>query len=145
MAHAHPDGRSVEAANAIVAEVFAPWVQDLVLTVEACGTDGVTMRMAFDDKLCRIGGTVCGQALMSLADTCMVIVVSTALGEFREMATTNQNTSFFRAVVGRDVIARGRILKPGRLLMFGEVTLYADGDERPAAHVTSTYALPPKG
>jgi uncharacterized protein (TIGR00369 family) len=103
------------------------------------------MRMAYDKRLCRIGGTVCGQALMAFADTSMVIVNAAALGGFREMATTSQNTSFFRPVVERDVIARGRVLKPGRLLMFGEVTLYGDGDERPVAHVTSTYALPPKG
>ena len=81
---------------------------------------------------------------MALADTCMVITVSAALGGFRDMATAGQNTSFFRPAVERDVIARGRILKPGRLLMFGEVVLYAEGDDRPVAHVTSTYALPPE-
>ena len=73
-----------------------------------------------------------------------MITVSAALGGFRDMATAGQNTSFFRPAVERDVIARGRILKPGRLLMFGEVVLYAEGDDRPVAHVTSTYALPPE-
>lgn len=133
---------SVADANALAAEVFAPWIIDLRLTVEACGTDGVTMRMPFDERLCRIGGIVCGQALMTLADSCLVIVNAAALGGFREMATANQNSSFFRPIVGRDVIARGRVLKPGRMLMFCEITLNADGDDRPAAHVTSTYALP---
>lgn len=143
MAEGAGGGLSVEAANGLLTELFAPWVLDLGLSVETCAPDGVTMRMTFDEKLCRIGGTVCGQALMAFADTCMVIVNSAALGGFRDMATVGQNTSFFRPVVGSDVIARGRVLKPGRALMFSEVTLLADGDERPAAHITSTYALAP--
>jgi acyl-coenzyme A thioesterase PaaI-like protein len=70
-------------------------------------------------------------------------VVSAATGGFREMATTNCTTSFLRPVAGRDVIARGKALKTGRLLVFGEVLLYADGEEEPAAQATCTYALPP--
>ena len=34
------------------------------------------------------------------------------------MATASQNTSFFAPAVGKDVLAEGRALKTGRLLVF---------------------------
>jgi acyl-coenzyme A thioesterase PaaI-like protein len=43
------------------------------------------------------------------------------------------------------VIAEGRILKLGRRLAVGEVTMRSDGDPRPICHVTGTYAIPLDG
>ncbi|MEQ9639243.1 MAG: PaaI family thioesterase [Alphaproteobacteria bacterium] len=131
------------AAEAIVRDRLAPWIQDLDLKVEAVSGDEVVLRVPHDERLSRFGGMVCGQAMMALADTAMIFVVSAVNGGFVEMATTNITTSFFRPIVGKDMIARGRALKTGKLLVFGEVTLYADSDDRPAAHATVTYALPP--
>ncbi len=128
-------------AQQILLDNFAPWVQALGLRVEACDAQQVRLRMPFSDALVRIGGTICGQALMSAADTAMVIAISAQRGGFRPMATVSQNTSFMRGISGADVEIVARVLKPGRTLVFGEVTLRAVGDERVAAHVTTTYAL----
>src|SRR5690606_19732013 len=95
------------------------------------------------ERLCRMGGLVCGQALMAFADTCMVFTVAAALGGFRDMATASQNTSFFAPAIGQDVLAEGRALKTGRLLVFGEVAMRPADDRRLVAQATSTYALPP--
>ena len=57
------------------------------------------------------------------------------------MATVSQNTSFLRGISGAGVDILARVLKPGRSLVFGEVEMRARGDERLAAHVTTTYAL----
>jgi hypothetical protein len=84
---------SPAAAQAILAENFAPWVQALGLTVEAVASDAAMLRLPFDPRLVRVGGTVCGQALMTAADTAMVIAVSAALGGFRPMATVGQTIS----------------------------------------------------
>ncbi len=128
-------------AQEILAEKFAPWVQDLGIKVEACEDGEVRLRMPFSAALARVGGTICGQALMSAADTAMVLAISSALGGFRPMATVSQNTSFMRAIAGSDVAIVARVIKPGRTLVFGEVEMRAVGDERVAAHVTTTYAL----
>jgi acyl-coenzyme A thioesterase PaaI-like protein len=40
------------------------------------------------------------------------------------------------------VIAKCQLLKVGRTLVVGEVTLYSEGDERPIAHAVGTYSLP---
>jgi acyl-coenzyme A thioesterase PaaI-like protein len=39
------------------------------------------------------------------------------------------------------VIITARVLKPGRTLVFGEIGMRAEGEERLAVHATTTYAL----
>lgn len=129
------DGQGILAAN------FAPWVLALGLRVTSCESGEARLVLPKSDALARVGGTVCGQALMSAADTAMVIAISSVLGGFKPMATVSQTTSFMRAITSADVEIVARVLKPGRSLVFGEIEMRAAGDERLAAHVTTTYAL----
>ena len=130
-------------AAAILAENFAPWIQDLGLRIDHMGDQSARLRLPMNDRLSREGGTVCGQAMMALADTAMVFAISAALGDYAPMTTVSQNLSFMRPVTDADVIAEARVLKLGRNLVFGEVTLSADGGGEPVAHATTTYALLP--
>ncbi|MEM7293045.1 MAG: PaaI family thioesterase [Pseudomonadota bacterium] len=134
---------NLETANASIDELFAPFVKGLKPTIEAIGDGNVVIRMPYDDGLCRVGGIICGQALMSLIDTCMVYVCFSGLGRFAEVTTVTQSTNFMRPVIARDVIATGRAVKAGRTLVFGEVVLTVDGDERPVCSGSSTYAVLP--
>ena len=43
----------------------------------------------------------------------------------------------------RDLLAEARLLRLGKRLATGEVTIRSDGEETPVAHVTSTYSIPP--
>lgn len=136
-----PQGGPLEdAARGWLRDLFAPWVQALGLQVQSVDTRQAVLRLPFSDQLCRQGGTICGQALMSAADTAMVIAIAGSFGEFRPMTTVTLNTSFMRAVSGGDVIITARVLKPGRTMVFGEVEM-AGVDGKLAAHVTTTYAL----
>lgn len=128
----------------ILEENFAPWVQALDLTVEHLGPDGARLRMARGDHLSREGGTVCGQAMMSLADTTMVFVVAGAQGRYRPMTTVSQTINFLKPVSNADVIARGTATRIGRSMAFGDVRLYADGKDDPVAHIATAYALLPE-
>ena len=132
---------TAEEAQGVLRDNFAPWVQALGLVVETCDASEARLRLPFSQSLVRVGGTICGQALMSAADTAMVIAICGSLGGFRPMATVSQNTSFMRAVAASDVEVVARVLKPGRMLVFGEVSMRAFGEERLAAHVTTTYML----
>ncbi len=129
------------AADRLLAEVFAPWVQDLGLSVERVEADGAVLRMRFSERLCREGGVVCGQALMSLADTAMVFAVSAAGGGYRPMTTVDQTTHFLRPVAKADALAEARVVRMGRSMAFGRITIMTEGDPRPAATVQTAYAL----
>jgi uncharacterized protein (TIGR00369 family) len=132
---------SVRAAQQMLTENSATWVQELQLRVESVATDRAVLRLPFSDNLARIGGMICGQALMSAADTAMVIALAGAFGGFKPVTTVSQNVTFMRPISGKDTLVEARIVRLGRTLAFGEILLRADGDERPAAHATATYAI----
>lgn len=135
----------LEAAKRLLAEVFPPWVQDLSLSVEridrAGPEPGAVLRMKFSRRLCREGGAICGQALMSFADTAMVFAVAAAAGGYRPMTTVDQTSHFLKPAANSDVLADARIVRLGRSMAFGRVTLSSTADNRAVAMVSSAYAL----
>jgi uncharacterized protein (TIGR00369 family) len=139
-------------ARRILTEMFAPWVQDLGLSIERLETvppqgsaadwqPGAILRMKFSERLCRSGGIVCGQALMALADTAMVIAITAANGGFRPITTVDQTTHFLKAVASADVLADARVVRLGRTMSFGRVTLSGAADRKPVAMVSSAFAM----
>jgi uncharacterized protein (TIGR00369 family) len=139
-------------ARRVLADVFAPWVRDLGLSVESIDhvppsdstrdwQPGAILRMAFSERLCRHGGIVCGQALMALADTAMVIAILVANRGYRPMTTVDQTTHFMRAVTSSDVLADARVVRLGRTMSFGRVTLLSATDHKPVAMVSSAFAM----
>jgi acyl-coenzyme A thioesterase PaaI-like protein len=56
--------------------------------------------------------------------------------------TTSLNINFLKKPVPGALVAECRLLKLGKRLAVGEVTLCAEGDDRPVAHATSTYSIP---
>jgi uncharacterized protein (TIGR00369 family) len=142
----------IEEARGVLREVFAPWVQDLGLSIIDIESDppaaapadwqpGAVLRMAFSDRLCRHGGIICGQALMALADTAMVIAVLAANRGYRPMTTVDQTTHFMRPAAQSDVIADARVVRLGRTMSFGRITLSSSTDNKPVAMVSSAFAM----
>jgi uncharacterized protein (TIGR00369 family) len=142
----------IEEARRVLGDVFAPWVQDLGLSIASLDYDppadpaadwqpGAVLRMAFSERLCRNGGIVCGQALMALADTAMVIANLAANRGYRPMTTVDQTTHFMRAVRQSDVLADARVVRRGRTMSFGRVTLSSATDNKPVAMVSSAFAM----
>lgn len=138
-------------ARRVLGDVFAPWVRDLDLSVEdfdfeppAKAVDwhpGAILRMPFSERLCRNGGVICGQALMAFADTAMVIANLAANRSYRPMTTVDQTTHFMRAATSSDVLADARVVRLGRTMSFGRVTLLAASDNKPVAMVSSAFAM----
>ena len=139
-------------AKRVLGEVFAPWVQDLNLSIEdfdftppaggpADWQPGAILRLPFSERLCRNGGIVSGQALMAFADTAMVIANVAASRGYRPMTTVDQTTHFMRAVTTSDVLADARVVRLGRTMSFGRVTLLGATDNKPVAMVSSAFAM----
>ncbi len=126
--------------DATLDRVLAPWVRQLGLRAEAVDAAGVTLRLPFQEAFRHAGGVVCGQVLMSAADTAMIVAISAALGEFRPMTTVTLTTNFMRPVIDGDVLVRANVLRLGKTVVFGEIELTGQ-DGKLAVQATTTYAL----
>ena len=65
----------------------------------------------------------------------------TAHRSYRPMTTVDQTTHFMRAATATDVLADARVVRMGRTMSFGRVTLFSAGDDRPVAMVSSAFAM----
>jgi uncharacterized protein (TIGR00369 family) len=136
-----PDTVTPATLQACLADWFAPWVQELGLVVERMADGEATLRLPFDERLTRIGGMVCGQALMAAADTAMVLAIVTQLGTRRPMTTVQLNTSFLKPLAGQDALVTARVVRAGKSLVFGEIDIVAVGDGKSVCRASTTYAL----
>ena len=102
------------------------------------------VRMCYDRRHLRPGGTISGPSLMMLSDTAMYMALLGMIGPVALAVTTNLNINFLRKPEQADVIAECKLLKLGKRLAVGEVTMYSEGDHAPVAHATVTYSIPPE-
>ncbi len=126
---------------------------------EAIGYGTAVMRLPFDIKHIRPGGTVAGPSLMALADFAAYAALMGQLGPIRMAVTTNLNISFLRAPPRADILAAARVVGNDRFLAHLEVVLATEGDSAESAesaeegrkakagpyeiaHVMATYATP---
>ena len=86
----------IEEGRRVLGDVFAPWVQDLGLS---------------------IGSIECAPP------------------------PVDQTTHFMRAVTSSDVLADARVVRVGRTMSFGRVTLSSASDNKPVAMVSSAFAM----
>lgn len=124
-----------------LAEYFAPWVQELNLHVVSCDADSVLVQLPQQARLARVGGMLCGQAMMAAADTCMVLALINHQGQFRPCTTVQMNTSFLRPLSAQDGLVRAAVLRAGKSLAFGEIDIRGAVDGKSVCRASTTYAL----
>lgn len=109
------------------------------------GNMRATLRQQIDDSHLRPGGTVSGPTLMGLADAALYVAILGEIGLVALAVTTNLNINFLRKPSAeRALIAECRLIKLGKVLAVGEVSVFSEGIDEPVAHVTGTYSIPPK-
>ncbi len=112
--------------------------------VEALGAKTATLRHHIGFEELRPGGTVSGPVLMTVADVALYAAILGEIGMVPLAVTTSLTINFLRKpVADKDIIAVCKLLKLGRTLAVGEVSLFSEGDEQPVAHVVGTYSIPP--
>jgi len=124
-----------------LAEYFAPWVQDLHLQAESFDAESVTLRLPQDAQLSRVGGMLCGQAMMAAADTAMVLALINHFGEFKPCTTVQMNSSFLKPLSGQDALIHAKVIRAGKSLAFGEIDIRGASDGKSVCRATVTYAL----
>jgi len=112
------------------------------LSIEDVWHGGGRVRQAYQAQFIRPGGTISGPTMMALADFAMYVGVLASIGPVPLAVTISLNINFLRKPAARDLIADCRLLKLGKRLAVGEVTIHSDGMAEPVAHATSTYSIP---
>jgi uncharacterized protein (TIGR00369 family) len=130
---------TIEQANAILAENFAPWVLASGVTAEAIGAEAASLRIPFSEALCRIGGILCGQALLTGADTAMVIALAAASGGFKPCTTVDLTINYMRPITKADALLEAKVMRLGKTLAFCTCEVREAGGTKPAAFATGTY------
>jgi uncharacterized protein (TIGR00369 family) len=114
------------------------------IEVLSFGTGLAVLRLPFRADLLRPGGTVSGPALMGLADVAMWVALLSLTEGRDESLTASLAITFLRPPPPRPVLAEARVIKRGRTLSYGEITLRAEGAAEPCAHVTTSWAARPR-
>ena len=126
-------------------EEFPQVFSDGDITVESADGETCIVRQRYRERMLRPGGTISGPTLMGLADCAMYVVLLSAIGPVGLAVTTNLSINFLRkGPPGHDIMAAARLLKLGKRLAVGEVSLFSDASSDPIAHVTATYSIPDK-
>lgn len=133
---------SLEEFERLCAE-SAPFLRHYDFRTEDIGVGSARVRLPYDERHIRPGGTVSGPAMMALADFCMWAAVLGAIGNVPLAVTTSLNINFLRKPDNTDILCHARLLKQGRRLAVGDMWLHAENDGEPCAHATATYSIPP--
>jgi uncharacterized protein (TIGR00369 family) len=100
------------------------------------------MRMEYHERHIRPGGTISGPAMMALADLALYVAILAHIGPVALAVTTNLNFNFLRKPEQRALIADCRLLKLGKRLAVGNVSIYSEGSPEVVCHATGTYSIP---
>ena len=124
-------------------ESHFPGIIGATIRIEKTDHMFAQVRLLYEDRHLRPGGTISGPSLMTLADTAMYVAVLAMIGPVALAVTTNLNINFLRKPSAADVIGQARLLKLGKRLAVGEVIMYSENEPDPVAHATVTYSIPP--
>ena len=129
-----------------------PFARALGLEIDAIGADAVRMRAVYDTNFLRPGGTIAGPIMMGLADAALYALVLSRIGPVELAVTTQLSINFLRRPLPGDLVAEARMLKLGKRLAVGEVSMWSAAELGPdgvgaadaaVAHATGTYSIPP--
>lgn len=129
-----------EAINSFLAREFP----QAKVRVERVGGRASRVVLTPGDAELRPGGTISGPALMGVADCALYVAILGEIGLVPLAVTTSMSLNFLRKPPGgRRLIGECRLLKVGRTLAVGEVSVFSEGLDEPVMHATGTYSIPP--
>jgi len=130
---------SKQEISAFIAREFP---QTRVQVLEA-GDMSATVAHEVGPNELRPGGTVSGPVMMATADVALYVAILGEIGIVPLTVTTSLSFNFMRKPsADRRIIGVCRLMKLGRTLAVGEVSLYSEGLPEPVAHAVGTYAIP---
>ncbi|NDW13733.1 PaaI family thioesterase [Bacteroides sp. 214] len=104
-----------------------PYVKHLQIEFTKVEEGLVEARMPLFEEQRQYSGVIHGGVLAALADTVAGFVTYTMTPEDKDVLTAELKTSFLRATWGKELIAKGYMVKPGRNVHFSECEIYCEG------------------
>jgi acyl-coenzyme A thioesterase PaaI-like protein len=127
-----------------VAAFIAAELPHAKCVVREVGNGGATVSHEVGPSELRPGGTVSGPVLMATADFALYVAILGAIGIVPLAVTTSLTINFLRKPAATDsIIGVCKLMKVGKSLAVGEVSLYSEGTSESVAHVVGTYSIPP--
>jgi uncharacterized protein (TIGR00369 family) len=140
---------ATDAKSLVTAEEFREVLREGMPQAIEMGVDFVSMarghvvlQMQTGDGALRPGGTVSGPTLFALSDLAMYAAVMSAVGRVPLAVTTDATVHFLRKPRAGVLLATAKLLKVGKRLVVGDVTVHGEGDDGAVMHAVMTYALP---
>ena len=128
-----------------VTEFIAAEFPQTKCVVHQVGNGGATVSHEIGPSELRPGGTVSGPVLMGVADVALYVAILGEIGIVPLAVTTSLTINFLRKpAANRSIIGVCKLMKVGKVLAVGEVSLYSEGTSEPVAHVVGTYSIPPR-
>jgi len=130
-------------SKAEISEFLAREFPQSKCTVEAVGNRGATVKHSIGPGELRPGGGVSGPVLMTVADVALYVAILGEIGIVPLAVTTNLSINFLRKPSAEArIIGVCKLIKVGKALAVGEVSLYSEGQPELVAHAVGTYSIP---
>ena len=129
----------VNEAQKFLSNVTAPWIRGLGLQVDHISNWKCKFTLNYNENLVRAGSIICGQAIVSAADTAMIVAVTSAIGKYEEITTVDISCKYLRPLSSGGLIET-EILKLGQRLVVGRITVKDIKSNKLAAEISCTYA-----
>lgn len=114
------------------------FVELLDLKLESVEKGRAVMRMPYRPQISNGTGAVHGGAIVSLCDTVFYVALASIYGREQDTTTASLQCNFLAPAVGpHDLVAEATVLRAGRRICYGEVTVRS-GD-KVVAHSTLNY------
>jgi uncharacterized protein (TIGR00369 family) len=121
-----------------------PEIHGLDVTMPEYGFGTATVRLGFDPRKVRPGGTLSGPTVMTLADLALYAITLSVVG-FQPLAvTTDLTIHFLRKPKPMALVCKAQVVKAGKRLVIGTAFVFSEGEDDPVAHVVGTYSVPPR-
>lgn len=131
------------ATAAEISKFFTEHFPHTKCVIESVGNASSIIKHTITEAELRPGGTVSGPVLMTIADVALYVAILGEIGIVPLTVTTSLSVNFLRKPSAkRPIVGICKLIKLGKTLAVGEVSLYSEGDAEPVAHAVGTYSIP---
>ena len=135
--------------SAVTAEQFLaivhanmPSTSDLDVTVLELLHGRAKIRVAYDARTVRAGGSIAGPTIFALADLALYAATMTIIGAEALTVTTDLTIHFLSKARNEALVADARIVRAGKMIAVGSVDIATESGKA-IAHAVGSYAIPP--